>query len=338
MHAVEIVKYAISAPSADNSQPWSFSVDRGTLICSYSHRTSVPDPFGPLGHANLISSGALLENLRVLVGPDTHQPEWISTESSWQILLEKIDEIPAPSTETAHRLTGRHTNRHPFCQLSTSELDHISASLTDRSVIVTNSDKIRRIAHAVMQCSTARFHCRELHNWLFSSLRWTPDEVDDGSGLDINTLHLPPGGRLFMRWISPWRRMNILNRFGVGHLMATADAMLLREAPGIVAIIGGNSPPEIVESGRIMQSLWMNLNDQGIAVHPYYVLTDQFTRRLAGSLDSRWHKTIDNAVATVNEILGVAPGERIHMLLRVGKPTCSPVRSKRLPVSAFFDA
>lgn len=338
MQIANIVKLAVSAPSADNSQSWQWRVDSGALYCSYHHRSSTPDPFGPMGHASLVSSGALLENINVIAGLQKDiQREWRSTKSAWQIILNNFQQISEISAETTERLLSRHTDRHPYLPLSSNDLIDIPTSPACRAISVVAPDNIRLVATAIQKASAARFNCKELHEWLFSSIRWTAEEIDTGTGLDINTLHLPPGGRIFMHWISPWPRMEMLNRFGAGRLMALADAAMVRKSPAIIAIVGGDSHQEAVEGGRLMQRIWLELNSRNISIHPYYVLTDLLNRRAAGKLDSSWHCAIDDASAMTREALNLSPGERIHMLLRVGKPTCTPVRSRRLPVSMFFD-
>lgn len=338
MQIANIVKLAVSAPSADNSQPWQWCVDSGALYCSYHHRSPIPDPFGPMGHASLVSSGALLENISVISEPQKDiQIEWRSTKSSWQVVLNNFQQIADISAVTTERLLSRHTDRHPYLPLASNDLIGIPTSPVCRAISVVDPDSIRLLATAIQKASAARFNCKELHEWLFSSIRWTPEEIDSGTGLDINTLHLPPGGRTFMHWISPWQRMKILNRFGVGRLMAFADAAMVRESPAIIAIVGGDSHQEAVEGGRLMQRIWLELNSRNISIHPYYVLTDLLNRRAAGKLDSSWHSEIDDAIAITRGTLNLSPGERVHMLLRAGKPTCAPVRSKRLPVSMFFD-
>lgn len=338
MDAHEIVKLVVTAPSADNCQPWAFRVEGNTLQFFYHHRLSTTDLFGPYGHTNVLVSGALLENLHVILPPGHSSPEWRAASNSWEIILNDLHQITGVSANTISLLLSRHTNRYPFKPIEEEDLALLPTYPGCRAIVATSPSAIRTIAHAVMQCSAARFNCKELHEWLFSSIRWTSAEIDTGTGLDINTLHLPPGGRTFMHWISPWPRMQLLNRFGFGRVMASADAALVREAPAIIALVSGNSPLEIVESGRLMQRIWLELNARGVAVHPYYVLTDQWNRRKSGKLDPKWNTTIDSAVSIANEALGLTPEEHIHMLLRVGRPSYSPVRSRRLPVPAFMDA
>lgn len=337
MNATELIQLATTAPSADNSQPWRFIADSGSLLCSYQHRSSARDPFGPLGHGTLMASGALLENLCTIQSEaSTSIPEISINKSSWKITMPDIERWPEASVEKKRKLQGRHTNRHPFLGLPTSGLPKISDFGSSRAVALTSIEANKEIAKALTQCSIARFNCQELHEWLFSSLRWTSAEIESGTGLDINTLDLPPGGRHFMHWITPWPRMKALNHFGIAKILAAADASLVHKAPGIIAFIGGSEPIDIVKAGQLMQRTWLALNAQGIAVHPYYVLTDITNRFHNDRLDAQWRPTVTNAMATMTNIFDLHPEERIHMLFRVGLPTVTPVRARRLPVSSFL--
>lgn len=339
MNATELVELAVTAPSADNSQPWKFTPESNGLICSYQHRSSAPDPFGSMGHGTLLASGALLENL-CTIQPNANMspPEVFFSKTSWQINIAAFDRWPETSLEKKQILHARHTNRHPFLGLPISGLPKISNTGSSRAVTLTSVEAHKEIAKALTQCSIARFNSQELHEWLFSSIRWTTVEVESGTGLDINTLDLPPGGRHFMRWIAPWPRIKALNHFGVARILAAADASLVRQAPGIIAFIGGSEPIDIIKAGQLMQRTWLALNAQGIAVHPYYVLTDIANRFRSGRLDTQWRPAVAKAMATAADIFNLQPEEHIHMLLRIGLPTVTPVRAKRLPASAFLGA
>jgi len=337
MNATELIELAVTAPSADNSQPWSFRSNLGDLVCSYQHRSAALDPFGPLGHGTLMGCGALMENFCTIQPEANKSPPHLSVDkSSWNITISEFKKWPEASFEINQMLHSRHTNRHRFRGLPIAGLPEIPNLATSRAVTLTSKEAIKEIARALTQCSLARFNCQELHEWLFSSLRWTSAEVESGTGLDINTLDLPPGGRHFMHWIAPWPRIKLLNHFGIARILAAADASLVRQAPGIIAFIGGTEPLDVVKAGQLMQRTWLTLNAQGIAAHPYYVLTDIANRFRDERLDTRWRPIVANVMALTAEILGLEPEERIHMLLRVGMPTVTPVRSKRLPPSTFL--
>lgn len=337
MNLQEFIGAATTAPSADNSQPWHFVATPETLVCHYCHRSSDPDPFGSLGHGSLISAGALHENLTQLTGagPGNHSPVTATLNArDWSIALPATAIDAAAGTPSVNALLDRHTNRLPY------RSNPVNPALPDpsrcRVTLISGRHEAEVLANALQACSEGRFNDPELHRWLFSSLRWTEQEAASGSGLDLATLHLPPGGRHFMRFIAPWERMRILNRFGIYRILAAVDATLFRQAPAIVALSGGTAPDDIWEAGRVLQRTWIALNQQGIAVHPYYAVTDLGNRLRDGRLLPAWRDKIGAAQAAAGEVLNLQPDEQIHILLRIGSPRAGAIRSRRLPPRAFL--
>lgn len=332
-HLQEVLRVLSRTPSADNSQPWRFRVDDSSINC---HSLPARDHglFGPLGHATLLSAGAMCESMDQLFGG---VPEIVVSDDGWEI-RQSCQPLPETNGLAAKRLMDRHTNRFPHAREIVSWPGLASHPLGGqpgaRAVLIADRSAIDEIGAAIRVCSAARFNCRELHEWLFSSLRWNEQEVALGDGMDIATLHLPPGGRHFMRFIAPWQRMAFLNKFGLYKLMAAIEAKLVGESGGVVAIVGGGGNPGIVEAGRTMLACWLELNGMGYAVHPYYVATDIANRLATGRLDPQWRSRVSTALASLRDILGVREqaGERLHMLLRVGRATVAVPRSARRPV------
>lgn len=330
---------ARAAPSADNSQPWSFRVSPGRLVCQYCAR-GASDPFGPLGHASLLAAGAIHENLAKLglSGAVAEAPVRRLSDDDWELVVEHDEGAEHALPEVAvSGIYERHTNRYPFKKRAVDGLAQLLPEAGVRLEILDSEAALVAMASSVDICSRARFNDPDLHRWLFSSLRWSEAEAASGAGLDIATLHLPPGGRWFMRFISPWERMRLFNRCGLYRILAAADSGLLRRGPAIIAVVGGQSTEEIWDAGRVMQRTWIALNRAGIAVHPYYVVTDLGNRFADGRLLSQWRKPVGQALGCAAELLKLSQGERIHMLFRVGYATAEPVRSRRLPLEFFLD-
>lgn len=245
--------------------------------------------------------------------------------------------LPETQSKPARLLAERHTNRFSFAKQSI-RWPNLPGQWPDggRVLPIDNPSTIAAIGAAVETCSAARFNCRELHEWLFSSLRWSDTEAASGDGLDIATLNLPPGGRKFMRFMAPWQRMAVLNRFGLYKIMAATDARPVYAAPGIVVIVGGREQRHIWEAGRIMQATWLELNAAGLAAHPYYVVTDIANRYATGRLDADWRAPVDKHLHALHETLGLPEGQQIHMLMRVGIATRPTKPSARLPLERLL--
>ena len=322
-------------PSADNSQPWRFSEADGRFACAYRVRHGHVDPFGPTGHASLIAGGAMHESMAGVAGRDADR-SGIATAidpTGWTVTLH------APASEAAGiaGLLGRHTNRHPYLRATVDwSVPARPWPRGTRISLLAAADRIALVAQAVRLTSAVRFNTRELHEWLFCSIRWSADEVARGDGLDVASLHLPPGGRQFMAFIAPWKRMATLNQLGLYRVMAAIDARLVADAPAIVALTGGNAPDQIWEAGRAMMEAWVSLNGAGYAVHPYYVVTDISNRLGRGRVAPEWTNDSLRALSLVHEAVGMQRDEQVHLLLRVGKPSRPPVRSRRLPIDQLL--
>lgn len=324
------------APSADNSQPWQLHLLDQTI--AVSHRpTGGTDPFGANGHATLISIGAVAENLCQIL-PESRSSLSISDlESGAPYFSISIPTNPAARSPEDHPLFTRTTNRFPYAKTPpNSELLQAISEQQEplvRARTLFASDEKKAFSDIVETCCKARFCNRELHEWLMASLRFSKEEIEQGDGLALNTINLPPGGNLFMQWIRPWHRMNLLNKMGAFKLMAINEAQLLRNAPMIIALLGEDTPTGAFAAGKLMEKVWILLNQLGWAVHPYYVVTDQESRLQSRQIPEEWEQPVTKAIDDARTLLTIKPGERLHMAMRVGKPTRTPPRSLRLPAS-----
>ncbi len=275
-----------AAPSADNSQPYLGKWDGKTLHISYDNKRVEGTTFSADDQATLLTLGAIIENMAQLC---------VYTDEVMGIHLQNLDQndpsaildIPEnlsfPPQAGDMAIFQRHTNRFSYKKEPLPEdlLASLSPLLPDKTRTSVFIDKATKTAiwKLVKSASEIRFQTREVHEWLEKSLRFSPSEVNHGDGLDINTMDLPPGGGLIMKFIASWKRMSILNTIGAYKLFSAVDAAPVRVAPGIVAIIGEHSPAGAIAAGRTLVRVWSDLNARGIAVHPYYVIADQLDRR-----------------------------------------------------------
>jgi hypothetical protein len=100
----------------------------------------------------------------------------------------------------------------------------------------------------------------------------------------------------------------------------------------VIALIGGSTPKDIIEAGRLLTRVWIDLNSRGIAVQPYYVVSDQLQRRLEGKVPPHLLCQVDKLNEQIVTQFNLSTSQRLHILLRIGYSTKDPVRSKRLPI------
>ena len=333
-----LVRAGQHAPSADNSQPWRFVWDGKSLSV---HLDPVRAGAGlGLDHpANLMAMGAVVENLAqaaealglpaeaLEVGRGgAHEP---FATIAWD------DPVRVPSAEREAALLHRHTNRGPYLpEPLDPALAARLAAMTEgplRTVVVSDAEQKKRLVSLLRGASEVRFQTEEIHRWLGASLRFTPEEVERGDGLDAATLLLPPGAGGLLKLSLDWRRMSVLNRFGAYKLFAFLEAAMLQQSAALVLVAGPAQGIGIeVAAGRLLERIWVTLNEQGVAVHPYYVLSDQLYRLRAGLVSSRFVAAVSGIARGVADFVGPA-NQTAFMLLRVGLPKVdNPVRSRRL--------
>jgi hypothetical protein len=334
---------AHQAPSADNSQPWQLSWHNQRITVSYDTLRVSQKTFPADNLATLLTMGAVLENISQAASAaelsfTSHMPLFVNPIQSvyFQLVFEPITEETTVSLETLP-LFKRHTNRFPYqSKVLPETLLTVLKNLTVASArvqVVEQRPVIKAVGKLVRLASEMRFQTQEVHEWLAKSLRFKVKNTDAyGEGLDVTSIDLPIGGRLFLRWISSWRRMKWLNKLGAYKAMALLDAQPVNKAPALVAIIGSGQFSDRLAAGQLMNKVWITLNEQGIAVQPYYVLTDQLKRRQANQIPISLVSQADELYVQTKQLFKLGDGEEIVMLFRIGYPTRTPVKSKRLPL------
>lgn len=335
-HINYLLEAARCAPSADNAQPWRLSWDGKRLAVGYDAARASNVTFAAENPATLLSVGALLENVLQAAAAAEIGLERVDHPASQYFRLNVSPGSLLLSACTSHPLFSRHTNRLPF------RADPLSGALSAwlasqseggaRVQIFSGTAEMNRVAKLVALASAIRFRTREITEWLGRSLRFAPSEVASGDGLDVETLHLPPGGRGLLRLIADWRRMESFNRWGAYKLLAAIEAKAVVNASAILAITGDAGQRGARDAGQLMERVWIELNRLGLSVQPFYVVADQLIRRNAGVLPTGLEREGDMLAVEADAALALS-GRTLYMLLRVGFPKRAPVRSRRLPLN-----
>jgi hypothetical protein len=323
------------SPSADNTQPWRFKVVGDVFEVWFSpsaHSFALEHP------ANLLSLGMLQENCEQMAIALGLSPEIVTAEPLSADLpvctirlgkehINRLVSIEPPS------LFLRHTNRLPYAKTAlANDLHRNLSKCTEPSSnikLLTESAQLSKWIPLIRLGSELRFQTREAHEWLDASLRMTEREASLGDGLDVSTFHLPPGGRALLGFIRDWSRMACLNRIGFYWLLAAIEASLVREAPGLLILSGKSGKTPAIDAGRTLARCWIELNHLGIAVQPYFVVPDQLFRLQAGAVSEGLKEHAVNLSAAVQAM--IPDGDVLYMMLRIGYPKKTPVKSRRLP-------
>jgi hypothetical protein len=325
------------APSADNSQPWRFVFDGERLAVLF-------DPArGSLGRTHpavLLAFGALLENLIQAARAaqiDTSRWEFPAFAETGCLVRIPAPDLPLATSELPAAIRARCTNRAPFAR--TPLPDELVAAIAGQRAgeasveVFCVREAIDQLAALVRRASELRFQTEEIHRWLASSLRFSAAEVAQGEGLDVETLALPPGGKVLSRFLRRWERMAWLNRFGAYKLLARIEAAQFTQAGAAIAIVS-RDPQGWLDAGRLLESVWLTLTLHQLAVQPYFVLSDQLWRFKAGKIPPHLQEAAGRLSCEASALF---PAATPLMLLRVGQAKPQLKRSRRLPLSALLE-
>lgn len=329
------------APSADNMQPWRFAWDGSRLSLTFRHRPHDDHLFTEHDPASLMAMGAAAENVTQAAALLGHiiRPLAPGHNAEGHVYLGAEIDVEAAATPEMrqHALFLRHTNRMSF-QPRSLPLEAIAGiqQFTQeeaRLQIFSNEDQRRSIAALVQSASEVRFQIRKVHEWFMATLRFSDAQVETGDGLDVRTLPLPPGGHLLLRVLRDWRRMSFFIKLGIHKNLAKIESRPIQLGPSIVAIFGPGNSAGAFAAGRLMERVWIYLNSIGVAVQPYYVVTDQIERHAdSASLPPNLLPKVANLRDETFRFFKIPEGQKLYMLLRTGLPAVAPTRAKRLPL------
>ena len=339
----QLVALAHTAPSADNSQPWHFMWDGTCLSLKYDFQRVAGKTFPASSPATLLSMGAVIEIIMMAATDWQMSPELQLSENPGEDNGNYATfTFGRESSEIAdvHPAATRHTNRHAYqVKQIPDEIGLAQEKLREgsaRCTLITDRANISQISHIVRIASEIRFRTKEVHQWLERSLRFSQASASQGDGMDVSTLGLPPGGKLFLRLICSWNRMYYLNKIWVYKLVSAIDSAPVKSAPGLIAITSRASPRGTLDAGRLLARSWIGLNQDGLAVHPYYVIADQLARHSVGQIPEELIHTADKVEKLSLNAFSLKKEDTLHMLLRVGYPKKQAVLSQRLPLSNIF--
>lgn len=262
-----LLKYAILAPSVDNTQPWKFKLhDAGiSVYADYGRRLRVADP---ANRELVMSVGAAIMNIRVAAARfgfacDVHYNQ--SGESEEPLVFLALSpgrpnaDGDAALRELFRMILLRRTNRNPFLlsripELILGKLDIVANGLHTSALISTdgaaNSEVADLVAAAVeLQQGDPQFR-KELSEWIRTNWTRKPDGML-GAAFGVNDVN---------SLVTPWATKT----FDLGRMRAANGRHLCSQAPGLIVLYSEDSVPAWLEVGEILQKLLLTITREGL--------------------------------------------------------------------------
>lgn len=326
----KLVEAAILAPSPDNNQPWQFVAGPDYLDVHLDLARSLPSDVDHM--FDLTAIGAAVENLCIASREQGFEPqvEMLSRDKAFDdndtrqttgaIPVARVRWVPGAKKDRLHApMPNRHTDRHGY---STKPLD--PAILAELSAEVEKFPGIHirwlayrreiwRFAWLVGKSDRMRFEKKIFHEELYKQIRFTAQEAEaTGSGLDVRTLALPPGGTLVLKALRSWRLLALLNRLGASRMLALPSVPQVVRSAAVGIILADAPGKGYVDGGRALERLWLTATQLGLALHPLGSLPIYVQRESNASATNLKRKAA--------ELVAPKAPSRIQIAFRIGLP------------------
>jgi hypothetical protein len=257
-----MLRYAVLAPSAHNTQPWKFRiVDKGVeVFADYSLRLPIIDPDD---RELLMSVGAAITNLRVAAawfGFETTVLYPSRSEQSVPVAVVAIRETCLPDPKLVAlfpAIRRRHTNRSPF----TDEPIGTDAASAICDVIETYPETLHAlreqhrvaVGDLVTEANRLLMSRPAVRGELADHLRSSTDAQRDGIPTDSLGINAPA---VMAAWVL--RNMNL------SEVQAERDRERLDRSALMVVLTADDDRTSLIQAGEILERLLLTITLHGV--------------------------------------------------------------------------
>jgi nitroreductase len=324
-----LVRAAVLAANAHNTQPWHFRVaaDRIDLFADTSRNIGTMDPLGREMH---ISLGCAIENL-VLAGPPNGKAPTVSLlpDPADRTHIARVDLVP--TRESASPLFGaiaiRHTNRAAYDTrrpVTQAQLDALSGLLDapdTQLVWLTSADDKRAFGDLTILATEAIIADPRQAADDFAWYRTNWQEIQARKdGITIDASGQTPLIRTLAKVLPVSRKQN-----NDGWLGGTRDTQIPTAAAfGALVVPDPLDPVQRLRVGRIWQRMHLSATTNGLAMQPLCQVPERIDRERTAGLPADF--------STAMAAMLPASWHPI-MTFRIGYPTTDALRSPRRPAA-----
>ena len=325
---LRLVRAAVLAANAHNTQPWLFRID-AEHIDLYADTGRSIGSMDPLGRELYLSLGCALENL-VLAGPasglaatpallpDPTQPAHIA-----RVTLATTGATPSPLYAA---IPARHTNRGGYDTRRSVDapireaLSRLSDVETIRVVWLTADADKRAFADLTVRATAVIIADPQqaADDFAWYRTAW-PQVQSTMDGITIDASGQPPLIRSAAKLLGTTRAQN-----DDGWLSATRDTQVAT-AFGVLVAPDPLDPVQRIQAGRIWQRMHLWATGRGLGMQPLNQVLERADRERSAALAP----TFTDAAARL-----LPGGWHPLLAFRVGYPTAPALRSPRRPAEA----
>ena len=350
---VSIIHAGVSAPSTDNMQPWRFVV-KGHEIHLYITPEKSPEGIfrSYLAPAHL-SHGALIENMviaadhygyeaTVALFPDLHDPLYVG------VLTLRHDPIDR-QVDLYRFIRGRRTDRDNFvgCALTQAQKEAFQSvsgplGFKGRVVVIEKPYLTRQLSKFALSQLAIVLSYKKTYTEFYEKLRWNKESVQTTrDGLDIKTFGLNLYEYSMFKYLFGfWKIMKLLVVVKIPSLIAFVEWPRFRNKESFIAVIAEcDTPVHYVESGRVMERVWLLGTKFGYGMQPVSSAFLLIKAHKEGGVDLPAAQVADLTAITqdMGRLCGVQKTETLALMFRIGFSKKVPPKSKRREPDITFE-
>lgn len=346
----KIIEAGIQAPSGENCQPWRFRIsDNEIMIFNVPERDQSLYNYGQRG--SFFAHGAAIENMSIAAskfGYDFKVNLFPDPTNADLVAIIKLQKTSVREDELYDYIFKRSTNRKKYNAQPLSESDEkyiLGEDVTFPDVKIKftqDRSAIEKLAEYASVNERLLFQNKHLHDFFFSHLRWTDTESEKyRDGFYIKTLELEPPQLKAMSLFKNWKVLNIFNKLiGVSKKIAADNAKTYQSCAAIgIITIPTSDPVKVVNSGRVIERVWLKATRNGLSLQPMTGLIFFMQNILAGKTEQFSEdeiKLIKETYQNIRKIFNVE-NDQIIFLFRVGISEPPSARSPRKLASELID-
>jgi nitroreductase len=324
---LNLVRAAVLAANAHNSQPWLFRLapNRIELYAATARNIGTMDP---LRREMYISLGCALENL--LLAADAHALSTtvqLMPDSTDATLAARVDLAPGASNRSAlyEAIPKRHTNRAGYAARSVGSqtLSSMEAliDMPDVGVVWLTSQSQKRAFSEITNRATAAIIAdpeQAADDFAWYQGDWSGLQAHK-DGLTLDTAGVSPLIRTVGKVLGVSRAQS-----DQGWVISTRDIQLPTAASfGVLVIHQANDNAQRIQAGRVYQRMQLWATGQGLAMQPLNQAVERADREQTAGLG----RVFSDAVAAMIP----QAGWHAVMPFRIGYPTVEGLENPRRP-------
>jgi hypothetical protein len=351
----KIVDAVIAAPSAGNNQPWKVWYEKGLLFVFHDKYRSHSwgDYFEMGSHMSL---GTALENIHLQalkLGLKDHARELPFEDEPKLIAVIAFSPLEDDTIKLDKRLVlangmyTRCTNRRNGQRqvLPLGFFDEIQEFFDEmpgfKLWFADEPGQLVTLGNIIASCDRIRLLQEKGHAEFYSEVRWDKEHARrTRDGIELAAVDVTEGEKAGFRVARDWKAVELVSKWDKGHAFKKNSTKSVKSASAMVLItVPEFDHPTLLQAGRLVQRVWIAINNRGVSIHPMLSPAFFFNRLIHGQGLEIPTATQQELIALREEMKSVFPlgeNDKEVFLMKLSIAENMEARSLRLPKSTIF--